>query len=315
MPTLTLLHTNDLHGRLDQMTRLGTLVQRQRALAAAEGRAMLLLDAGDSTDEAAWECRVTKGRANFAMLEAMGCDAAALGNTETQWDAAALEKLAASVHFPVLAANLFAAHSNQPPAPGVRSHAIFEFDGLTLPGFAGIPLVGAKHSPIDTRFPEAERRMLRPYKVAVIGVTVNEPGLYYDWGYRIESVETAARALVPRLRDASRGAQVVIVLSHEGVEADQQLAAAVMGIDAIIGGHSHTALLEPIRIGGTVIAQAGALGRYLGRLDLTIEDGKKITSASQLIPCSETVPPDPTLSGMLELVRFEAEVVRKKSGA
>jgi 2',3'-cyclic-nucleotide 2'-phosphodiesterase (5'-nucleotidase family) len=101
------------------------------------------------------------------------------------------------------------------------------------------------------------------------------------------------------------------------------LAAAARGIDAIVGGHSHTALLEPIRIGGTAIAHAGAFGRYLGRLDLTVENGKKITAASparlaerdsQLIPCGETVPPDPTLSGVLELVRFEAEALRKKRG-
>ena len=283
MTILTVLHTNDIHGQFDQMTRLATLIARERASAAGEGRSLLMLDAGDSSDISAWESRVTKGRANFAMLEAMGYDAVTIGNGDMQWDRDALAKLVGSVHFPALAANLLALDSDQPPAPGLHSHALFNFGEL---------------------------------KVAVIGVTVNEPGLYDDWGYRIESVETTARALVSRLRDASRGAQVVIVLSHEGVEADQQLAAAVMGIDAIIGGHSHTALLEPIRIGHSIIVQAGAFGRYLGRLDLTIEDGKKITAASRLIPCDETVPPDPTLCGVLELVRFEAEVVgRKASGS
>ncbi len=278
MAILTVLHTNDIHGEFDQMTRLASLIARERASAAREGRAVLLLDAGDSSDISAWESRVTKGRANFAMLEAMGYDAVAIGNGDMQWDRDALAKLVGSVHFPALAANLLALDSDQPPAPGLRSHALFNFGEL---------------------------------KVAVIGVTVDEPGLYDDWGYRIESVETTARGLVSRLR--ADGAQVVIVLSHEGVEADQQLAAAVMGIDAAIGGHSHTALLKPIRIGGTVIAQAGALGRYLGRIDLAVEDGKMIASTSRLIPCNETVPPDPTLSGVLELVRFEADVVRRKA--
>jgi 2',3'-cyclic-nucleotide 2'-phosphodiesterase (5'-nucleotidase family) len=188
MATLTILHTNDIHGQFDQMTRLASLIARERASAASEGRAVLLLDAGDSSDLSAWESRVTKGRANFAMLEAMGYDAVAIGNGDMQWGRDALAKLVGSVHFPALAANLLALDSDQPPTPGLRSHAIFEFGEL---------------------------------KVAVIGVTVNEPGLYDDWGYRIESVETTARALVSRLRDASRGAQVVIVLSHEGVEADQ----------------------------------------------------------------------------------------------
>ncbi len=280
MAILTVLHTNDIHGQFDQTTRLASLIARERASAAREARAVLLLDAGDSSDLSAWESRVTRGRANFAMLEAMGYDAVAIGNGDMQWNRESLAKLVGSVHFPVLAANLLALDSDLPPAPGLRSHAHFTFGEL---------------------------------KVAVVGVTVNEPGLYDDWGYRIDSVETTARALVPRLRE--EGAQVVILLSHEGVEADQQLTAAVTGIDAIVGGRSHTALLEPLRTGGTVIAQAGAFGRYLGRIDLTIEDGKKITAASRLIPCDETVPPDPTLSGVLELVRFEADVLRKKGEA
>lgn len=279
MPTLTLLHTNDLHGQFDQMTRLGTLVQRQRALAAAEGRAVLLLDAGDSTDEAAWECRVTKGRANFAMLEAMGCDAAVLGNTETQWDAAALEKLAASVHFPVLAANLLAAHSNQPPAPGVRAYAM-----LTVAGV----------------------------QVAVAGVTVDDPGLLRRVGYRSEAGAVALGGLVPHLR--AEGAQVVIVLSHMGLELDKGAAAAAPGIDVIVGGHSHTALHRPHREGGTVIVQAGHGGNYLGRIDLAVNVAAlpPVVAHAELIACDAAVPPDPTLSGVLELVRFEAEGVRKK---
>ncbi|MEK6573693.1 MAG: bifunctional metallophosphatase/5'-nucleotidase, partial [Chloroflexota bacterium] len=66
MPTLTVLHTNDIHARLDQMTRLMTLIQRERASASAEGRATLLLDAGDSSSTEEWESDVTGGRANYA---------------------------------------------------------------------------------------------------------------------------------------------------------------------------------------------------------------------------------------------------------
>ncbi|MEK7786668.1 MAG: metallophosphoesterase, partial [Chloroflexota bacterium] len=131
MTTLTLLHTNDLHGQLDQMTRLMTLVNRERALAGAEGRALLLLDAGDSSERKIWESDATQGRANFAMLDAMGYQATALGNNEGRWGLEALTKLAASAHFPVLAANLLPPDLDEPPA-GLRTQAWFEFGDLKI---------------------------------------------------------------------------------------------------------------------------------------------------------------------------------------
>src|SRR5687767_194778 len=104
---LTILHFNDLHGRLEQLPRLFALAQRERAQALAGGRHVLLLDAGDSSDRAQWESDITKGRANFSLLEAMGADATVIGNGEAlQWGRAALARLVAAVRFPVLAANL-----------------------------------------------------------------------------------------------------------------------------------------------------------------------------------------------------------------
>ncbi|MEK7809046.1 MAG: metallophosphoesterase, partial [Chloroflexota bacterium] len=133
MAILTILHTNDIHGRLDQMPRLATLIARERSLARDEGRHVLLLDAGDSSERSIWESSITKGRANFIMLEAMGYDASTVGNGETfQWGLGALAKLVESVHFPVLAANLFAMDSDQPPVPGLKSHAIFEIEKLKI---------------------------------------------------------------------------------------------------------------------------------------------------------------------------------------
>src|SRR5262245_49228204 len=104
---LTLLHFNDLHGRLDQFPRLFTLIQRARTSAQQRGSPSLLLEARDSFIREAVESKATQGRANFALLEAMGVQASVLGNAEIQfWNRAALTKLIASVHFSVLAANL-----------------------------------------------------------------------------------------------------------------------------------------------------------------------------------------------------------------
>lgn len=278
MPTLTVLHTNDIHARLDQMTRLMTLIQRERASASAEGRAVLLLDAGDSSSTDSWESDVTGGRANYAMLEAMGYDAAVIGNSDSQWGRDPLNKLLAAVHFAPLAANLRDAASDQPPT-GLRAYAIFKFDAVN---------------------------------VGVIGLTTHEE-LHAD--FRVDDQAETLCALIPPLQ--SESAQILIVLSHLGIDVDRSLAADAPGIHAIVGGHSHTTLHEPERVGDASIVQTGEYGLNLGRLDLAYDDSARSVTAMdyRLIPCDDGTPPDPTLAGMLELVRFEANAVRKKRPA
>jgi 2',3'-cyclic-nucleotide 2'-phosphodiesterase (5'-nucleotidase family) len=274
---LTLLHTNDIHARFDQMTRLATLIQRERARAHAEGRPLLLLDAGDSSGDGVWESEVTRGRASYAMLEAMGYDASAIGNSDSQWGCEALNKLIASIHFPALAANLREAAAGLPPA-GLRTHTVFRLDSLT---------------------------------VGVAGLTTPE-GIHA--GFRVLDPAETLRALLPSMQ--AEGAQVLIVLSHLGVEADRQLARDVPGLHAVVGSHSHTRLDPPDVVGQTAIVQTGEFGNFLGRLDLTLDPGSGRVSVSHytLLPCTPQTPPDPTLAGMLELIRFEAGVLKKKGG-
>lgn len=308
MPTLTLLHTNDIHGRLDQMPRLATLINRERALARAAGQAVLVLDAGDSTEGKEWESGVTHGRANYVLLDAMGCQAAALGNNEGRWGAESLAQLVAAVHFPTLAANLRQMDSDEPPA-GLKTHTTFEFNVH----------INDRSDDFSRSATEVATTNL---KVAVVGVTAEDkPKLFERLACHSVPAVEVLRALVPRLR--AEGAQIVILLSHLGLgwrewkgEAmyDLQLAAAVPGIDVIVGGHSHVLLEQPERVGETLILQLGIGGSHLGRLDLAFDPARqKITNtAYKAIPCDESAPPDPTVSGLLELVRFEAEGLLKK---
>jgi len=68
-----------------------------------------------------------------------------------------------------------------------------------------------------------------------------------------------------------KGAKLIIVLSHQGLDADKDLAGTVSGIDIIVGGHSHTAVTAPVRVGRTIITQAGSYGVYLGVLKLEVD--------------------------------------------
>src|SRR5262249_10245838 len=139
---LTILHFNDLHGRLEQLPRLFTLARRERAAAQAAGRQVLLLDGGDSSDRGRWECEVTQGRANYSLLEAMDVTAGVPGNAETLgWSRAALAKLAAAVDFPLLAANLVdGADPSQPAVAGLKSSILLDLGGFPL-GLIGLTQV------------------------------------------------------------------------------------------------------------------------------------------------------------------------------
>ena len=103
------------------------------------------------------------------------------------------------------------------------------------------------------------------------------------------AVETVRRYL-PELEAQ---ADLIVVLSHLGYDGDQALAAAVDGIDVIVGGHSHVFLEHPKEVNGTVIVQAGAKGQVLGRLELTVdlETGKIVdyTPRKVLLPVTNEV--------------------------
>lgn len=281
---LTILHTNDIHGRLEQMLQLATLIQWEKA-ALLQGAHVLLLDAGDSSERSTWESDVTKGRANFVLLEAMGYQATTLGNSEAmQWGREALARLVKSVHLPVLAANLLDRQTGELAVPGLQTHTWFDLDG---------------------------------FKVAVLGATAPIVGGYERFGLIAADPEPILRRLIAQVR--AEGAKLVILLSHLGYIPDEQcidprfvgdaqIASRLPGLDVIIGGHTHWVLEQPVRVGNVIIAQAGAFGHYLGRLDLTLDEasGQVVGFQGQLIPVTAETPAEPTIAAVLDLVREEA---------
>ncbi len=292
---LTLLHFNDLHGRLEQLPRLFQLARRERAAAQAAGRQVLLLDGGDSSDAGRWECDVTQGRANYSLLEAMGVQAGVPGNAETlNWGRPGLAKMVAAVDFPLLAANLVdGADPAQAAVPGLKASVLLELGGFPL---------------------------------GLIGLTQTFPEAFARSGYGAADPRAALRREIASLRE--QGARLIVLLSHLGLTTtpagaareppdalhDDAVAQAFPDIGVIVGGHTHSTLEAPLLVSQTVIVQAGDFGRYLGRLDLEIDDatGAIAEYSGRLIPCGVDVPPEPTIQGTLELVQEEAGRLAKK---
>jgi len=224
---LALLHTNDVHGYLTPMpmpdgstsggyARRAALIHRLRA----GNPATLLLDAGDIYQGSRY-WHAFRGQPDIALMNALGYDAATLGNHDFDGGLELLAQRLSEARFPVLCAN-FTPRPASPLAGLWRSHVI-----LT----AG------------------------DWRVAVFGLTIETPELYPpDFGAHIEVTPYLERAaaLVPALR---RQADVVILLSHLGQKGDEAVAASVPGIDLIIGGHNHHPLEQPLYIAGTPIVR------------------------------------------------------------
>lgn len=274
--TVTLLHTNDLHGHAESwegwegelegklvggLDRLATAVRRERAAAGPERT--LLLDAGDTVSDTMLAAE-TRGRVVLEAMNAIGYDAMVVGNHDVDFTIDVLREHARLARFPLLAANL-----------------------VTVPG---------------------DRPVVRPYVIRSVGsVRVGILGLAYPntplttarknvEGVRFEDAVAAARRHVPEMR--SSGVELLIVLSHLGLGADKALAERVGGIDVIVGGHSHNRMSEAERVGGTLIVQAGAHGSDLGRIDLTLENGRVVAHRRALVPVVG-FEPDPSVAAII----------------
>lgn len=125
-----------------------------------------------------------------------------------------------------------------------------------------------------------------------------------DWSFGIR--DDRMQQMVDQARE--EGAQVVIVLSHNGMDVDLKMASRVAGIDAIMGGHTHDAIPKPVLVnnsgGKTLVTNAGSNSKFLGVLDLDVRNGKVRDYRYHLIPVfANLLEADPQMSTYIEQVR------------
>jgi 5'-nucleotidase/UDP-sugar diphosphatase len=119
-----------------------------------------------------------------------------------------------------------------------------------------------------------------------------------------DPIETS-REMVKMLREKEK-VNIVVCLSHSGLRGgkssseDEALARETQGIDVIVGGHSHTRLEKPLRIGSTLILQASAYGKCVGVLDLRWENGKVTQKNYQLVDINSLIPGDMILQKKID---------------
>ncbi len=272
-----LLYINDFHGFAEPGRPYGADVRMGGAawLAAKvaflrKEKPSLFLAAGDVLQGDNWT-NLSQGQASVQLLNLMGLDALVVGNHEFDFGSDTLVKRISEARFPVLGANVEGLAALKP-------YVIRDVGGARV----AILGVVSEETPFATH----------PKNVA--GLTFRPV------------VETVARYL-PEMRSK---ADIIVVLSHLGYAADRALADRMPGIDVIVGGHSHTRVDVPSRVGNTVIVQAWEHGKALGVLDVTIE-GRNVTAIEGRL--EEIRPdmgePDPAVLSLVGKYREEADAV------
>jgi len=274
---LIILHTNDIHGRVEGLARVASLVEQIRE--ENQDAHVLYFDLGDSEDYSNRLSNLTKGVVMHRLLSVAGCDAVAVGNAAMpRYGPQVLRDHVAASRYPHLLANLRMPDGDL--LPGVQPTALLDLDG---------------------------------FKLGLIGVSDAMDGYEQFFGIRALPVAPLVHELAQSLRE--QGAHAVIVLSHLGLKADRELAAEVQGAVAIIlGAHSHDLLPEGERVADVLIAQAGNYAEHVGRIDLEWDGAELTVLGASTLPVPESTLPSARVVSEVETIeseveRFMAEIV------
>lgn len=163
-------------------------------------------------------------------------------------------------------------------------------------------------------------KIMNGVQVAIIGqafpyTPIANPRYFTpDWTFGIQ--EENLQKTIDEVK--AKGAKVVVLLSHNGMDVDLKMASRVRGLHAIMGGHTHDGVPIPVQVknagGVTLVTNAGSNGKFLGVLDFDVKGGKPVDFRYKLLPVfSNMIPADPVMSKLITKVRapYEAKLNEK----
>jgi S-sulfosulfanyl-L-cysteine sulfohydrolase len=263
------------YGRLGGLDRIATVVKAVRAERGSDR--VLFLDGGDS-----WQGSLTANRTKAQdmvdCLKLLEPDAMT-GHWEFTYGEARLRELIERLGTPFLALNV---RDNEWQEPVFDAYKLFD------KGSVRVAVLGEAFA----YTPVANPRWMVP-----------------KWTFGIR--EDDVRTTVAKAR--KEGAQLVVLLSHNGFDCDRKMAARVEGIDVILTAHTHDALPVVTTVGKTLLVASGSDGKFLSRLDLDVRGMDVVGYRYKLIPLfSDAIAPDPDMALKIAEVRapFASELAR-----
>ena len=284
---IQILHTNDLHGFIETSVRnpevggyakISQLFSDLKKEATAKGMDTLILDGGDFLEGSVFY-QVKNGRSLWNIMDHMGFDAVAVGNHDYLMGTRELDNILKEIPptFDYIGANFKTTNPLLYPniAKHIKPYSIFEKAGV---------------------------------KIGIVGLTTNE--IFYTWRFtngKIKAPNKVAHKVAKKLKE--EGVDFVFALTHIGLNGDKKLVSKSEDYDLIVGGHSHTALLEPVlqknKKGLNIpIVQSGSHGRFIGRVIIDLEKGKPLrVIENSLIPIRKDLKENPIVQQFVQRAR------------
>ncbi len=291
---LTIMHTNDTHAHHTPNRHGNGGVARQMTVVKqirAQGDNSLLLDAGDRFTGSLFHQQYL-GQENAQIMNMLGYDAMTLGNHEFDKGDLVLGMFIDRLDFTVVSANVDGSAS-EPLTDKIASYVVLEVDGE---------------------------------KIGITGATIPETAILSSPSEDVvfNDVVSSVQYVVDQM--ASEGINKIILLTHQGYNADLALAPQLSGVDVIVGGHSHTLLsnmytkgmasypqvLESASGDPILVVQAGEYNQYLGQLDLEFDaDGVLTDWDGDVILLNQYIAPDPAMQALVDALAAPIEELKQ----
>ncbi|MEK3937509.1 bifunctional UDP-sugar hydrolase/5'-nucleotidase [Sporosarcina sp. FSL W7-1349] len=238
-------HTNDIHSHFESWPQISRYLRTRKEEHAARAEACFVVDIGDHVDRSHPFTEGTNGLGNVALLNAAGYDAVTIGNNEgITMSKKALNSLYQGARFDVILGNLFELDGSQPKWS--KPYHIYTTGEGT--------------------------------RIGIIGATAPYPVFYSKLGWEIVPGREQLKKMAEQLEAQT---DIIVCLSHLGVNEDRLLASECSLIDVIFGAHTHHLFPKGEFIGSTLLAATGKFGEYVGEVVIEWDVGRKQIALKQ----------------------------------
>ncbi len=251
--TITLLHTNDLHSHLENWPKIRRYLLHEKH--KENNGAVLTFDLGDAMDRVHPLSEATDGQINIALMNKVGYDAVTIGNNEGIGNShAQLTQLYRHANFTVVLDNIFDEKTGERPSWVQKEKIITTTKGT---------------------------------RIGILACTAPFSATYAMNNWRALPIDQVLPELIKQLRPK---VDVLLLLSHLGIDTDRALAKKYPELDIILGSHTHHLLEHGEQVRKTMLCAAGKWGgNYVGKVTLTLDEGK-ITTCKAAVQKTEFLP-------------------------